>query len=162
MRLTHAALADNPELAARVQAAFARDATQRSASTTVPHESFRSEAELHRAVIDMAAAECGPGVIVAHVPNGGKRNKIEAGRLKGMGTLAGMPDLIVLVAGRVYGLELKTAAGRLSAEQKAMAERFRRAGSEYEVARSVGDARQRLIAWGAIQSTTTSTARSAP
>ena len=45
-----------------------------------------------------------------HVPNGGKRGKAAAGRLKAMGTRAGVPDLHLPVASRGYHgtwLELK-------------------------------------------------------
>ena len=109
---------------------------------------------MHRAVVGLLVAEALPGVLFFHVPNGGKRGKAEAGRLKAMGTLAGIPDLIVLVAGKCHGLELKTDTGRLSREQKAVAERFRRAGCEYEVARSVAGARLNLQRWGAIEPST--------
>lgn len=108
-------------------------------------QSHRREEDLHRAIIDMIAAETAVGVITFHVPNGGKRGKTEAGRLKGMGTLAG-----IFVAGRAFGLEVKTDVGRLSGAQKAMAQRFRRAGSEYDIARSVSGARRILARWGAL------------
>lgn len=107
------------------------------------------EETLHRAIVAMIVAEASPGVIVFHVPNGGRRGKAEAGRLKAMGTLAGMPDLIVIANGRCHGLEIKTDRGRLSTAQKAMAVRFARAGCPFEVARSVGAARTILASWGA-------------
>lgn len=36
-----------------------------------------------------------PNILFCHVPNGGKRNPREAGKLKAMGTHAGMPDLLI-------------------------------------------------------------------
>ena len=113
-------------------------------------EFWRSEEDLHRAIVGVLAVEALPGVIAFHVPNGGKRGKAEAGRLKGMGTLAGIPDLIIIANGRVYGLEIKTDRGTLSASQKAIAERFRRAGAEFDVVRSLHAARLLLRRWGAI------------
>jgi hypothetical protein len=47
---------------------------------------------------------------IFHVPNGGKRTKIEASILNGMGVRAGMPDLLLPVARRGYiglAIELK-------------------------------------------------------
>ena len=43
-----------------------------------------------------------PNVIIASIPNGGKRNSITASILKQEGVLAGMPDLIVCCAKNGY------------------------------------------------------------
>lgn len=57
-----------------------------------------------------------------HVPNGGYRNKAEAGRFRAQGVRAGVPDIVVPAArGQYHGLyiELKrTEGGKLSADQK--------------------------------------------
>ena len=157
MRINTAMLDPTSPLAARISAALARDAAQRvrlptaaSPSRLVP-ETWRREEDLHRAIVAMLAVEMRVGVVFFHPANGGRRGKAEAGRLKGMGVVAGVPDLIVIVASRAHGLEIKTDAGRLSAAQKVMAERFRRAGCDFEVARSVTGARQILARWGAIE-----------
>lgn len=42
-----------------------------------------------------------PDCVIAHVPNGGKRAKLEAAHLKADGVLAGFPDLIISWAGTV-------------------------------------------------------------
>lgn len=55
------------------------------------------------------------------VPNGGRRDKVTAGRLKAEGVKAGVLDIWLPVArGRYHGLviELKTRTGRLTPEQK--------------------------------------------
>ena len=111
---------------------------------------FRSEYELQVAIVGMIAAEAMPDVICFHVPNGGRRGKAEAGRLKGMGTLAGIPDLIILANGCAHGLEIKTDKGRLSGSQKRMVDRFSRAAVPYEIARSVTAARMILKRWGVL------------
>lgn len=62
-----------------------------------------------------------PDCLVAHVPNGGKRNKLEAAHLVADGVLAGFPDLVVTWAGSMPGAafpEIKDANGTLSAAQK--------------------------------------------
>ena len=153
MRINLNSLDPGSPLARRVQAALARDvAAKATHRTSASGEHWRSEEDLHRAIVGMIAVEASPGVIAFHVPNGGRRGKAEAGRLKGMGTLAGVPDLIVIADCRVFGIEIKTEKGRLSKEQKNMRRRFARAGVEYEVARSVQEARAILQRWGVIES----------
>ena len=57
-----------------------------------------------------------------HVPNGGYRNKAEAGRFKAQGVKSGVPDIVLPAArGQYHGLyiELKrTEGGKLSADQR--------------------------------------------
>lgn len=57
-----------------------------------------------------------PGVRIAAVPNGGKRGKVEAAKLKLEGVSKGFPDLVVPEWRLV--IEMKAQGGRLSAEQK--------------------------------------------
>jgi hypothetical protein len=55
------------------------------------------------------------------VPNGGKRGKAEAARLKAQGVRAGIPDLMLPVSRRNYHglfIELKTAVGRVEDAQR--------------------------------------------
>lgn len=156
MRISLSSLDPASPLAVKITAAIARDAAVRDlkAKPSRKHapcpEGWRSEEELQRAIMGMIAAEAQPGVVVFHVPNGGKRGKADAGRLKGMGTLAGIPDLIAIVDGRAHGLEIKTEVGRMSRAQKDIAGRLRRAGAEYEIARSIAGARLVLRRWNCI------------
>ena len=60
-------------------------------------------------------------VYLFHIPNGGKRSKIEAARLKREGVKAGVSDLCLPAPhGKYHGLylEMKTKGGRISPEQK--------------------------------------------
>lgn len=52
------------------------------------------------------------GMVWFHVPNGGKRGKVEAAIFKTMGVKPGVSDLILLHNGRAYALELKADHGR--------------------------------------------------
>lgn len=55
------------------------------------------------------------------VPNGGKRDRTTAGKLKAEGALPGVSDLILLKSNAQYGallIEMKTEKGRQSPEQK--------------------------------------------
>lgn len=59
--------------------------------------------------------------LIYHIANGGKRNKLEAGRLKRGGVKKGVPDLCLPVSrGAYHGLyiEMKFGNGRTSKEQK--------------------------------------------
>lgn len=55
----------------------------------------RPEESLHRACLAHLRATLPKPWIAFHVPNGGGRSKAEAGILKAMGVLAGMPDLLL-------------------------------------------------------------------
>ena len=54
--------------------------------------------------------------LIFHVPNEGARSKAEAMKLKSMGVLAGVPDLILLKP--LCGIELKMERGTVSPVQK--------------------------------------------
>lgn len=54
---------------------------------------------------------------IFHIPNGGKRNRIEATHMKASGVVAGIPDLILAWKGKIYGIELKTKTGIHSENQ---------------------------------------------
>lgn len=80
-----------------------------------------------------------------HIPNGGKRSKSEAGRFRGMGVKAGVPDIFLPVRmmrydfgkGLSYGglyIELKRAeGGRVTKEQDAWILGLREQGYACEV-----------------------------
>lgn len=82
------------------------------------------------------------------IPNGGKRNKATAGKLKAEGLQPGAPDLLILWKGRAIGLELKTGKGRLSPQQMAFSMRWTTAGGLYAVARSIEEVAALLDASG--------------
>lgn len=56
----------------------------------------RSEEKLHRELVKLLRATLPKPWLVFHIPNGGGRSKAEAGALKAMGTMAGLPDLLVM------------------------------------------------------------------
>lgn len=87
------------------------------------------------------------------IPNGGARSKAEAGKLKAEGVRAGMPDLCLPIAGikrdgyhnlgiAFYALyiEMKSAKGKLSSDQKRVIAGLRAAGNRVEVCRSADEA----------------------
>lgn len=73
------------------------------------------------------------------VPNGGYRNAREAARMKAEGTVAGVADIILLVARNGYNslcVEFKTATGKQSALQKQWQKDAEDAGNKYVICRS--------------------------
>ena len=67
----------------------------------------RPEQAIQRAVFDHLRQRGAPGTFAFHPPNGGWRSVIEAAILKGLGVVAGTPDVIVLKGGATYALELR-------------------------------------------------------
>lgn len=73
------------------------------------------------------------------VPNGGARNKKEAGILKAEGVVAGVSDLILLTPRQGKGalcIEMKTRTGTQRLSQKIWQEEAEKAGNKYVVIRS--------------------------
>jgi hypothetical protein len=68
-------------------------------------------------------------------------------RLQRMGLRKGVPDLVLLYSGRMFGLEVKSPAGTLSREQKEFRVEWVRAGGIYGVVRSVGEGAALLEEW---------------
>ena len=66
-----------------------------------------------------------------HIPNGGRRDPVEARHLKQCGVKSGVPDLCLPVpSGKYHGmyLEMKTETGRATLAQKHWLERLRALG----------------------------------
>ncbi len=110
-----------------------------------------TEADIHAAVVDALRRLARPGVVWWHTPNGERRDARDGAKLARFGVRAGMPDLFVLIAGRLHGLELKRRGGRLSATQRGMHTALTAAGAIIATAATVDDALSILRRWGAIR-----------
>ncbi len=107
----------------------------------------RPEQILHTSIAAYLRA-AHPKLLWFHVPNGGGRNVVEASILKRMGTLAGVPDLVVCLPGGLVGfMEIKPEGKYLSPEQKAFAEKAAEVGAAWCVVRSINDVQDTLKAW---------------
>lgn len=112
----------------------------------------RHEDAVQRAVVQHLRYRARPGVFFCAVPNGGGRSPHEAAILKGLGVRAGVPDLILLADGRLYGLELKRdKGGRTSPAQLAMMQEIEGAGGFCAVAAGLDAALAQLEAWGLLR-----------
>jgi hypothetical protein len=100
-----------------------------------------------RAVIRHIAWRARPGVFAFHVPNGGWRSRVEGAILKTIGTVAGVPDLIWIKNGQVYGLELKAEGGRPTEAQLATIAAMEAAGAYCCIAEGLDPALAVLEGW---------------
>jgi hypothetical protein len=73
-----------------------------------------AEQELQRTIIEHLEWRAVKDCFYFAVPNGGWRSPIEAAIFKGLGTKPGIPDLLLIHGGKTYGLELKSAKGKLT------------------------------------------------
>ena len=105
------------------------------------------EQTLQRAAFEHLAWRGAAGVFCFHVPNGGWRSATEARIFKSLGVIAGIPDLILIHGGQVFGLELKAEGGRLSPTQIETQERMRAAGVTVATAIGLDAAIAQLTDW---------------
>lgn len=80
-----------------------------------------------------------PRYIIAAIPNGGRRNALEAKIMKSEGVLAGFSDLIIVANRSVLFVEVKTKTGRQSELQKKFQTDVERLGFQYSICRSLQD-----------------------
>jgi hypothetical protein len=115
------------------------------------HRRARPEAGIQRAVFQHLRTRGAPGVFAFHPANGGYRKPVEAAILKGLGVVAGVPDIIVIHQGRVYGLELKAEGGRASEKQLATIAAMEAAGAFTCIAVGLDRALAVLEGWGLLR-----------
>lgn len=112
-----------------------------------------TEAQIHRSIIAWLRAVL-PDAIVHHSANegvrGGKAGMLDGARKKGMGQVAGFPDIQVITWQHVPAMffEVKSPAGIVSKEQAAIIKRLSEFGYRCAVVRSIDDVRARLFEWG--------------
>lgn len=108
----------------------------------------RPEQDFQRELVRAFGYLLTPATFWFAVPNGGWRSSVEAAIFKGQGVKAGVPDIILIHAGRALGLELKSQIGRLSPEQRDVHDQMRGAGSRVEIARNISQALDHLRSFG--------------
>lgn len=83
-----------------------------------------------------------------HIPNGGKRDKREAARLKRQGVKSGVPDVFLPCPNSKYAglyIEMKTETGRPTENQKKWNEFLNSAGYKAVICRSFEQARETIV-----------------
>jgi len=110
-----------------------------------------TEAQIQRAVVDHLKARGVAGLVWFHVPNGGFRGKAEGAIFKSMGVRAGVSDLILVHAGKIFALELKAPGGRSTEAQLAFLSDIDAAGAFTAMPEGLDAALQTLEAWGLLK-----------
>ena len=111
----------------------------------------RPEDQIQRAVFQHLAVRAATGVFAFHPPNGGWRSRVEAAILKGLGVVAGVPDVIAIHNGRVFAMELKAPGGRATDKQLEAIAAMREAGAFVALAEGLDRALACLEAWGLLR-----------
>ncbi len=89
-----------------------------------------------------------PNILAFHVPNGGKRNKWEAVRLKRQGVLAGVSDILLYWDGGFGGIELKAGEPKPSKLQAWFGDKLQGFGGKFATCNTVESVQKTLKAWG--------------
>lgn len=110
-----------------------------------------SELALHFQVWKLITAYKRRDVLAWHTPNGEKRDKRTAARLKAMGVIPGVADFALIVKGKTHFLELKDVKGSQRVEQRIFECDAEAAGASYFLARSLREAIEVLNQIGALR-----------
>jgi VRR-NUC domain len=112
-------------------------------------EKSPTEYEFHLQVAKFLNYALDKNSMWAHCPNGGYRHATEAKRLKAMGVMPGLPDILILNNGRATWVELKREKrAYLSPAQAHCHKRLLAAGSPVSVCRNLDDLEAALVAAG--------------
>jgi hypothetical protein len=106
------------------------------------------EAAIQRALFQHIRTHGAPGVFAFHPANGGYRKPVEAAIMKGLGVVAGVPDVIAIHNGRVFAMEIKAEGGRATDKQLACIAALREAGAFTCIAEGLDRALACLEGWG--------------
>lgn len=116
----------------------------------------RPEQELQKAVYKYICYAA-PKVLCFHVPNGGKRSKVEASIFKAMGVVPGVADLLLFykradfcLFPEMAAIELKAGKGYLTEHQEAFKDKWLDLGGKWSCCRSIDDVEEALKLWGVI------------
>ena len=111
----------------------------------------RPEQAIQREVFRHFRQRAAPGVVVFAVPNGGFRRKTEAAIMKGLGTVAGAPDIVACRDGKFFALEVKAPGGRVTKAQQKMLLNLRAAGASACHAHGLDQCLHVLEGWGLLR-----------
>lgn len=116
-----------------------------------------NENDIQRAVFKHLRTRGAPGTFAFHPKNGGIHQRGRSrGINSGLGVVSGVPDVIVIRAGSVYGLELKSQAAakakqKPSDEQLAVKDQMLAAGAFWACAVGLDEAIDTLEQWGVLR-----------
>ena len=112
-----------------------------------PRPQAQEEDHLQKEILDWLQRQR-PDLFCCHIPNGGV-TRFTVRRMLALGMRPGMPDLLLLnAAGEAGFLEIKTARGRVQANQTAILNDLRARCRRASVVRSLPDVEKTLQTWG--------------
>lgn len=109
------------------------------------------EDAIQKAIVTLLGTRVRRDIIWHSIPNEAKRSKVEGARLKALGMLPGVADMLFVIGGRAHYLEFKTPIGRQTENQKAFQLCCEAAGVPYELVRSIDQAMAVLARWGVLR-----------
>lgn len=109
------------------------------------------EERIHLDVCEQIRVRGKRGLVWWHTPNGGKRWKREAAKLKRMGVRAGVSDLCFVHRSSFFALELKAPKGRETAAQSQFALDVINQGGVACTVRGFNEAIRILEIWGLLE-----------
>jgi hypothetical protein len=109
------------------------------------------EAQIQRTIFDHLRQRGVADVFFWHPFSGGFRRPKEAAIYKGLGAIAGLPDVMILHQGKLYCVELKVEGGRLSEAQEQVLIKLRDAGAMATHAHGLDQAIRILESWGLLK-----------
>jgi hypothetical protein len=108
-----------------------------------------NETDIHQALVKQLRQRGNPDAVWFHVPNGSKSTPNYRRKLASLGLRPGVSDLIGLVNGEAFALELKREArGKISENQNLFLAEWRYAGGHGVVAQGLDEAVAVAEAWG--------------
>lgn len=109
------------------------------------------EDAIHAAIVQYLQLVLPKKALVWHTPNTFPTAKIQFhAKLKRMGRLAGIPDLLVLFDGNLIGLEVKAKGKYQEPHQRFIEDAFDQNGASYYVVRSIDEVKEALVLEGVI------------
>lgn len=97
----------------------------------------QEEESTHRAVWRYLQWALPPDACAYHPANGGKRHHKAAARMSALGVVPGVPDLAIVWRGQALFVELKSAKGALSPEQRSFHRKLTYCGALVVTCRSL-------------------------
>ncbi len=110
-----------------------------------------TEAQIHKAVVLNLIERGAASIFWFHPANGGRRSWSEGKSFKAMGVVPGVPDLIILKGGEVFGLEIKSTTGRVQPSQRLCHAAMQEAGAQTAIAKGLDEALIILESWGCLK-----------
>lgn len=107
-----------------------------------------SEEAIQKAFFQWVKLACPKGVICFAVPNGEFRHKATAARLKTLGVMAGVADVVVVLPDISVGfIEFKANKGVPNADQREFRKRCEAIGAPYAICRDSTEAKELVERW---------------